>query len=126
MTKHDGRGPWTPKEMSIVVPPSRNPNILPSGNLLHNYGKWPIETVSFPSNSMVIVYSYVDLPEGRTCLEICSLKNSILFNKHPMQNATDISHLEINLLNLLDSGKGINKLSTDSSKMISQKNCKYW
>ena len=37
--------------------------ILPSGNLLHSYGKWPIEIVDLPLK-MVIFHSYVKLPEG--------------------------------------------------------------
>ena len=37
---------------------------LPSGNLLHSYGKSPIGIVDLPIIKMVIFHSYVKLPEG--------------------------------------------------------------
>ena len=34
---------------------------IPSGNMLHSYGNWPIEIVDLPMNSMVIFHSYLML-----------------------------------------------------------------
>ena len=38
---------------------------LTSGNLLHNYGKWPIEIVDLPNKNGDFPVRYVSLPEGK-------------------------------------------------------------
>ena len=66
---------WTPNQ--TLQPPCQHStsekkqlycHIIPSGNLWHSYGKWPIEIVSFPSYKMVDRSSSLckRLPEGNS------------------------------------------------------------
>ena len=52
--------------------------ILPSGNLLHSYWKWPF-IVDLPIKNGDFPYSYVSSPEGTVHLEILCFSNTIKF-----------------------------------------------